>query len=181
VSEQDSVAGFLERLADGTPTPGGGAAAALTAATAAALLGMVSRVVSRRAAPPATPAEADELRHRALALIAEDAHAYAEFVAARRSTSAGDVARDRALVRATEAPLAVARVGDAILERCAALATVASGPVRSDLDVAVTLARAARNAACNTVRANTGDLRDRAEATRLEDEVDRLSRAESQR
>ena len=178
--ESQPVASLLDRLADGSPTPGGGAAAALTAAAAAALLGMVTRVVSRRSPPaiaasgPAPPAEeADDLRRRALALMDADAAAYRVVVAARRAAS-GDAGFDRALVAATEPPLEVARLGRAIIDRCAALGPSASGAVRSDLAVAATLARAALDAASITVRANASDLRDRPTAERIERELARV-------
>ncbi len=166
---------LLARLADGSPAPGGGAAAALTAAMAAALLGMVFRVMARRSTSPMDPTEADELRRRALALMTEDAVAYSAVVEARRATSGGEAAMDRALLRATETPLEVARLGGIVLERCVTLAPVVSGAVRSDLDVAATLARAARDAAFLTVRANVGALRDRAAAGRIESELARLT------
>jgi formiminotetrahydrofolate cyclodeaminase len=177
VLESETVASLLERLADGSPAPGGGAAAALTAAAAAALLGMVSRVVARSASPPTTAEDADDLRRRALALMNEDAVAYRAFVDARHATRDRDAAVERALLRATETPLEIARVGGTILERCRALARSASGAVRSDLDVAAALARAARDAACITVRANVGTLRDRAAAGRIETAVAKLTSA----
>ena len=173
--ESEPVASLLERLADGSPTPGGGAAAALTAATAAALLGMVSRVVARRSTAAAAPAEVDDLRRRALALVTEDARAYRGVVEARQVASGRAAALERALLEAAEPPLEVARLGGAILQRCAALVGSASGAVRSDLDVAATLARAALDAACLTARANARDLHDRAAAGRLESELSRLT------
>jgi glutamate formiminotransferase/formiminotetrahydrofolate cyclodeaminase len=50
--ETSGEGSFLDRLADGTPTPGGGSAAAYAGAMAAALVGMVARLTEGRRSSP---------------------------------------------------------------------------------------------------------------------------------
>lgn len=89
--ESETVKSLLSRLASGSATPGGGAAAALAAATAAALVAMVRRVTTRGAVSGDRLAEivanADQLRERLTALIAEDIDAYQKVLEARRLKS----------------------------------------------------------------------------------------------
>jgi formiminotetrahydrofolate cyclodeaminase len=168
------IESFLGRLAEGSPTPGGGAAVALVTATAAALVAMVARVALARAddAELREIADAaDRARRQALALVSEDADAYAAVVAARRG---GDPSSAAALTRATEAPLAVARTSGTVLDLAATLAPRARPATRSDLRVAVGLAHATLHGAADTARANLHDVDDRAFVERVESELTRI-------
>jgi len=174
-SASPSLEGFLAALAEGTPTPGGGAAVALTVAIAAALVGMVARVTLRKGADATVESladSADRRRAEALAGVGEDADAYAAVVRARRAGSPEAFAA--ALVRATDAPLAVARVAHDVLALAATLAPVARRSARSDLAVGADLAAGALDGAARTVRANLGELGDRPYVTRVGDEITKL-------
>ena len=154
---------FLAALACGDPTPGGGTAAALGGALAAALVAMVSRATGAR--DPATTDEmtaiairADELRGHLTALVTEDMEAYRGVVDARQSKLRDEV--ERALRRATEVPLMVARDTQSVLTLCAAVATRARKSTLSDLGVAAALGWAGLEASALTARTNLGDLQD---------------------
>jgi formiminotetrahydrofolate cyclodeaminase len=156
-----SVAAFLDALGDATPAPGGGGAAALVTATAAALVAMVARVAQRHAAGDTGFTglidDADRVRERALRLIDEDGDAYRAVVAARR---AGGAPAARALVRATETPLAVAAAAADVLDLAGRVTPGIRVSTQSDVAVAAWLAWAAIQAASCTARANLADCTD---------------------
>ncbi|MDX6355406.1 MAG: methenyltetrahydrofolate cyclohydrolase, partial [Streptomyces sp.] len=106
-----TIDGYLERLAAREPAPGGGAAAALHAAQGAALLGMVARYTTgeKYAAyadeVAAITIESDQLRTRALELAAEDAAAFTAVTDAYRLPRGDEdekAARSRAIAAALE-------------------------------------------------------------------------------
>lgn len=171
-----TLAGFLEQLAAGTPTPGSGAAAAVTGAAAAALLAMVCRVTARRASSSTlteAAARADTLRHRLLGLASEDAAAYAAVIAARRGSEAGRAeAVEAAMRHATGVPLDLARASGEVLALAALLADEVSDAVLGELAVALELARAACAGAAVTVRLNVHDVRDTAFVTEAREALD---------
>ena len=169
-----SVDAFLAALASGKPIPGGGAAAALSGALAAALVAMVGRVTAARdasveAAANAIVTEADDLAARLARLVTEDMDAYRSVVEARRS--GGGPAMERALVRATEVPMALARRSRDVLALDETLAPVARKSALSDLAVAATLAWGALESGALTARANLADLPDADFARTSEDEL----------
>lgn len=168
-----SIASFLDRLADGSPTPAGGSAIALVTATAAALVAMVARVAVARTGEAAVREiveAADRCRRQALALVTEDANAYAAVIDARRAGTGVDAA----LTRATETPLLLARTSGLVLELAASLAPHARPATRSDVGVAVALAHATLHGAAQTARANLHDVADDAFAERVESELARI-------
>jgi formiminotetrahydrofolate cyclodeaminase len=158
------LASFLDRLASGSPAPGGGAAVALAAAASAALVGMVCRVTARQAPSEAlahVAREADALRLRLIDLIQEDAEAVMAVVGARRRPMEHRSAAIRsALVRATEIPLNIARASERVLELCDRLVTTARASAVADLGVAATLATSALEGAALTARVNVLDIED---------------------
>jgi methenyltetrahydrofolate cyclohydrolase len=186
---------FGERLAAGTPTPGGGSAAALAGSLAAALVEMVCGLTIGKEAYRAHEAEVTVVRDRArtlrrdlLAMVDRDAEAYDAVMAALRlpkGTDAEKAARKEALGRAnataTDIPLATA-------ECCAALMGLARGLVGkgnrnalSDLGTSATLAEAGLRGALMNVRINLPGFPDTAKAaiirdraSGLEAEADRL-------
>ena len=163
-SSELSLSAFLGALASGAPVPGGGAAAALCGALAAALAAMVGRVAIARDAVKADEAsvlveKADQLAGRLSALVGEDVRAYEGVVVAGRSNE-GAGAVQRALVRATETPLMMARGCRDVLVLSEALAADARPRTVSDLGVAAALAWGALEAAVLTVRANLADVTD---------------------
>ena len=161
---EESLPAFLTALASAAPAPGGGAATALCGALAAALLAMVGRVTvghdpSETGEMGPLVARADQLAQRLAELVTEDMHAYEGVMAARRSGEGGD-AMQRALARATETPLMMARSSRDVLVLCEAVAARARPRTISDLGVAATLAWGALEAAALTARANLADVTD---------------------
>lgn len=161
---EEFLPAFLTALASAAPAPGGGAAAALCGALAAALVAMVGRVSAARdpsgtSEAGALVARADQLAQRLTRLVTEDMHAYEGVMAARRSGEGPD-AMQRALARATEAPLMMARSSRDVLALCETVAPRARPRTVSDLGVAAALAWAALEAAALTARANLADVAD---------------------
>ena len=164
---------FLVALASGDATPGGGAAAALGGALAGALVAMVSRATAARDPGArdemmAIAMRADELRERLTGLVTQDMDAYRGVLDARKSKQPGEA--ERALRRATEVPLMIARCSQSVLTVCETAAARARASTLSDLGVAAALGWAALEAGALTARTNLGDLQDAAfaEASELE-------------
>ena len=175
---------FAERLADRTGVPGGGAAAALVGALGSALCSMAGAftVGKRRYADVEGDvvrlmAEAEDVRERLLALVAEDAEGFAP-VSEALALPRDDPRRPEALERATQgacmAPLAV--MGEccrAVLlleemgEKCSRL-------LLSDVASGALLVRASLEAACINVYVNTASLTDRRQADVIESAASEL-------
>lgn len=177
--ESETVAGFLSRVASGSPTPGGGASAALAGALAAALVGMVCRVTAHHDASVPGQAEgarrADELRQRLTALIGADAEAYQRVLeAGRLPAPALADALEPALAGATRVPLEVAACSGDVLALCEALADRARRSVLGDLGVAACLAWSALESAALIARINLKRQADRTAVGAQEGELERL-------
>ena len=183
---EQSLADFLGALASASPAPGGGAAAALCGALAAALAAMVGRVAAGRDrsgadATDALVSSADLLVQRLATLVADDMRAYEGVMEARRSKEGPD-AMQRALTRATETPLMMAKSSLEVLTLCGRLAPHARPRTASDLGVAAALAWGALEAAALTVRANLAELPDDRFTRTVESELaDMLARAQTTR
>jgi glutamate formiminotransferase/formiminotetrahydrofolate cyclodeaminase len=177
-AEAASETDFLERLAEGTATPGGGAAAAYAAAMASALVAMVARLTQGKKkyadVEPRMRAiveQADELRRGFAAATAKDSAAFEAVLQAmrlpqesedekgRRAASIEQATRTAALV-----PLEVARDAARVAELGAEAAETANVNAISDAASAVALARASLQAAALNVRINAGALSDRSAA-----------------
>jgi len=185
--QEDTVAGWLGRLASAAPAPGGGAAAALAAAAGAALVEMVVNLTVGRAAyaahadeVAAIGVEAGGLRQRALDLMTADADAFEAVMAAYRlpKQTADEQRRRRAAIqdataRAAEPPLRVAEVAGRVVELAAALPGRSNPNVLSDVGVAAALARAALASAAINVEVNLAGLTDEAVRLPLRAELDR--------
>ena len=166
---------FLTALGSGAPAPGGGAAASLCGALAAALVAMVCRVTAERdpsAASEVSPsmARADELWQRLAGLVTDDMDAYRRVIDARRSGGGPDAVQ-RALTRATEVPLMLARGSREVLALCESVAPRARASALSDLGVAAALAVGALESGVLTARANRADVTDARFARASEDEL----------
>ena len=167
---------FIERLASGSPTPGGGSAAAMSGAMGAALLAMVANLTAGRdkyAAhgefADAMLARADGLRAAFVAAVDKDAVAYGGVAAVfsmPKSTPEEKAARGQAmqsaLKEAASAPLEVMGLSlDAL-----GLAKDAIGKTNpncaGDLGVAALSLRAALCGAWLNVLANLGGIKDEA-------------------
>jgi glutamate formiminotransferase/formiminotetrahydrofolate cyclodeaminase len=189
-----SEGAFLDRLAEGSATPGGGSAAAFAGAMAAALVGMVARLTMGKKKYAAVEgrmgeiaARADELRAAQHRAVTQDAQAFEAVMAAYRlpKGDAVEVQRRQAAIgqathRAAEVPLQVA--ADAV-ETLALAVEVVRGGNRNALSDAVSgtaMARAAQKAAGMNVRVNAASAADRqAAASWLEQLAGLEARAEA--
>jgi formiminotetrahydrofolate cyclodeaminase len=157
----ESVGDFLDRLASGTPAPGGGAAAALAGSSAAALVAMVCRVTLKRSSSPtltAIAAEADDLRRRLWDLAARDAGAFEQVIAARRGPESERAAAVAAAMReATAVPVDIALASARVVELCDGAHDEARASALGDLAVGALLGAAAVEAAAVTARSNLVD------------------------
>ena len=149
----EPVRGFLDQLADRTPTPGGGGAAAVTGAMAAGLVAMAARFSATRLPGAGELADqADELRRRLAQLADMDAQAYAAVLEALRlprEASQRQVKRQEALLGAALVPLEIAGIGAQVAVMAARLAETGNPNLRGDAVTGAVLAAAsARSAAC---------------------------------
>ena len=172
-----TVAEFLDRLADRTPTPGGGAVAAGAGALSCAMGRMVAaysvgKKTSEEVRGRVEPAREklrrlDELLRR---LMAEDAVAYAHMTGVDRS----DVpAHQAAVIAAVSVPLGIAAAASEALEVLDDLKADASRYLLSDLGVAVMADATARSAAYS-VRVNLPEVADPGTRDRLADDIRRI-------
>lgn len=158
------VAAFLERLAAGSPTPGGGSAAALAGALAAALGRMVAALTLGKPRYAAVAAELHALAARLARaqgmlrrLMDEDAAAYSALSAALKLDAAdpqraAQVADAAGL--AARVPLETAAIAAEVGHELERLAAVGNPRLRPDVEAGLHLARAAVQAAAANVRAN---------------------------
>jgi formiminotetrahydrofolate cyclodeaminase len=191
-----TIDGYLERLAAREPAPGGGAAAALHAAQGAALLGMVARYTTgeKYAAHAdevaSITAESDQLRTRALELAAEDAAAFTAVTDAYRLPRGADdekAARSLAIAAALEGaarpPADVIAVAARVIALAERLLPFGNPNVVTDIAAATEAARAAATTARVNVEINLGGIKAepvRAELAGAIAEVDALAaRAEA--
>jgi formiminotetrahydrofolate cyclodeaminase len=152
----ETIGGFLGRLADRAPAPGGASAAALHVALGAALLGMVARYTTgekyaeHQMAIGHIITEVDELRGIALRLAEADEDAFSA------------VARAYHLPKATDAEEsarceAIARV---VVDLAEALAAIGNHNVIADVAAAAEAARAAAASARVSVEINLAGITD---------------------
>lgn len=168
-------AGFLDRLAAGTATPGGGSAAANAGAMAAGLVAMVGRLTLGKKKYAGVEArmleivdQADRLRKDLEAAVAADSQAFEEVLEAMRMAKATDQEKaqraqaiEQASVHATAVPLATARNAAEALELAAEVAATGNVNAASDAASAGALARAALTAATVNVKVNAATVLDR--------------------
>ncbi|MFN2460993.1 MAG: cyclodeaminase/cyclohydrolase family protein [Candidatus Velthaea sp.] len=165
---------YLERLASAAPTPGGGSAACFVGAMSAALVAMVARITAGaekfhaiREPAGVIASGADTLRARFLAARPIDEAAYGAVVAAQslpRQTAAERTARTErlqaALRLAAEAPLVAAGLAADAISLCEAAAGLHNDQLSSDIECALSFARAALDAGVANVRINHRYLND---------------------
>jgi formiminotetrahydrofolate cyclodeaminase len=165
-----TIDAFCQKLAARIPTPGGGSVAALSAALGCALGSMVARFSKDEE----QAARWDARRGRFLDLVAEDSAAYDEVSAALKLPKehpARAAALQASLAKAAAPPAEGLREIARFAEELAAFAPKAKGSVASDLAVAAYEAEAAGRGFLLNVRANTGSLKDRVTAERLDSEA----------
>lgn len=181
----ERIRDFLEALASAEPTPGGGSAAALSGALAAALVSMVCNLTLGKKGYEAVQGEMETIRMRSEALRGEliclleaDMRAYqcvmATYRLPRRTAeekAAREAALQKALVEATEVPLAIAQACAEVMELALPAAQKGNRWAASDAGVAALLAEAALHGALLNVRTNLGGLSDEALAQRVRERM----------
>jgi methenyltetrahydrofolate cyclohydrolase len=171
--QDQSVGGFLSRLADRVPAPGGGASAALHAAQAAALLAMVGRYsngakyAEHRAEIDEVVSESDRLRSRALQLAVDDEVAFSAVAAAYGLPKSTDEEKaDRstaiaeALVGAAQPPAETVQVAADLVDLAERILPVGNRNVLSDVAAAAEALRAAAVVGQVNVEVNLSGIRD---------------------
>jgi formiminotetrahydrofolate cyclodeaminase len=185
-----TLSAFLDEVAAGTPVPGGGSVAAIAGALAAALGEMVVNFTDQNALDPEAAAALRDalpaltsLRRVLMAAADEDEAAYAGYRAALalpRGTdtekAARQTARQEALLRATEAPLAVARAAHELLHLLETVARAGNRRLGDDAALGALLAETALRGALLNVRGNAALLADPDRAAGYREEADRLER-----
>jgi formiminotetrahydrofolate cyclodeaminase len=181
---------FDDRLAAGTPTPGGGSAAALAGSLAAALIRMVCDLTIGKEAyrahePILRPMnqEAEAMRRELLGLVDQDASAYDGVMQALRLPKTTDVekaARRAALARAnlaaTEVPLRTAEICSRILALAVELVPRGNRNALSDIGTAAFLAEAGLRGALMNIRINLGGLAEAERAAAIRARAEALER-----
>ncbi len=163
---------FSERLAAGTPTPGGGSAAALSGVLAASLIHMVCELtIGREAyreheeAVRAMRDRAGALRRDLLVLVDRDAEAYDDVMKAIRmpkGSEAEKTTRKKALAQAnlfaTETPMTTAEACAALMRLAVELVDRGNRNAISDVGSAALLAYAGLRGGVLNVRINLAGL-----------------------
>ncbi len=161
---------FIEQLAAPTATPGGGSASAAAGAMAAALAQMVAGMSRGKKAFVQYERELSDaiaalskLREELKAAIDADAASYdavvKAFKASKESTSNNGLVTE-ALKQATNVPLSVAQRAQEIAQWAEKLGPITNPKMASDLGVAKSLARAAKEGALANVEINLEGLED---------------------
>jgi glutamate formiminotransferase/formiminotetrahydrofolate cyclodeaminase len=184
---------FLDRLASGTPTPGGGSAAAHVGATAAALVAMVARLTVGKKAyadvesrMKAVIEQAEALRADLTLAVDRDAAAFDAFMAALKLPKESDdekAARDDAIETATHGaaavPLDVGRMAVQVLSLAADVAEAGNKNAASDAGAASAMAGAALDAAALNVKINAQSAKDQAAVNQWMADVEHLEKERS--
>jgi formiminotetrahydrofolate cyclodeaminase len=182
----ENISGFLGRLAERVPAPGGGAAAALQAAQGAALLGMVARYTTgpeyaeHQLMIGRIIAETDELRSLALRLAEADEDAFAAVADAYRLRAATDEEESaradaiaRALVNAAWPQARVISLAGLVVDLAEALSLIGNRNVIADVAAAAESARASAATARVNVEVNLASVADEEASLEMIAEADR--------
>lgn len=174
-----SCRAFVAALASSAPTPGGGGAAALAGAVGTALGNMVGALsVGKKKYAPVEPelrammARCDELQAALLDQVQADAACFAPLAAAyaipKDDPTRADVL-EQATFNACSAPLEIMRLCAEAIDVIEVFAEKGSRLAVSDAGCGAVLCKAALQAASLNVFINTGALRDRAAAGKLDE------------
>ncbi len=169
-----SVAGFIESLASGEPTPGGGSASAIAGSMGAGLVSMVANLTLGRKKYAAIAdtvekmqLEAEALRHRLLALADADSDAYGKVMSAfkmSKDTPEQKELRSKAIQEglkgAAEVPFKVAEAAVAVRRLAGEISAIGNPNAHSDAAVAQALAVAAFKGAAANVAINLDSIKD---------------------
>lgn len=166
-----SPAGFVEEVAQGTPTPGGGAVSALVGALAAALAEMVGKLTVGKKRYASVESEmrtaatnAESLCKKLLEAVTQDTAAFNAVMAANRLDKTNPVREGEiqaALFGAANVPLDVMRLSLEAMRIARVVAEKGSLSAVSDAAVGVYLALAAIEGAGLNVRVNALGITDR--------------------
>lgn len=192
---QATIAEFTNELASAAPAPGGGSAAALSGALGASLVAMVCRLTIGRKNYQEVSAQfeailprADALRAELVGLMQEDADAYAQVMNAYQLPKESDAdksargeAIQRALKRAAEIPLQVAKACAQVLEMSVTTAAHGNKNAASDAGAGALLAEAGLRAALLNVEINLGLIQDNEFNAALRAQLDALKQAAGKR
>lgn len=170
-----TVAEFLDALADRVPAPGGGATAALHVAQAAALVAMVGRYSdgpkydAQRDVISSAVQAADSIREEALTLADDDEAAFSKVSAAYALPRGTDAEKERrraaisaALAEAAEPPMGVVAAAMRVVDLAAVLVPIANRNLIADLAAAAEAARAGAATARVNIEVNMSGIRDEA-------------------
>lgn len=171
-----SVQDYVERLAEGTPVPGGGSAGALCGALGAALCSMVSNLSVGRENLKAAWEEMESIEEDAKALtlhyldlVDGDAASYEKVIAATRlprttveEKNTRVVALEEAFKKATLAPLESLRAAEKLMKLARSAIERGNPNAVSDAGAALHFARAAAVVALANVRTNLLSIKDKA-------------------
>lgn len=169
-----TIENFTEKLAEGTPFPGGGSVAALCGALAAALSSMVSNLTYGREkfkhaweAMGRIRGEAEALSRHFLDLVDDDAATYQEVMAAYRLNKETEEEKEvrlaavqQAIRKATLVPLETLRAAEKVMRTAKAALERGNPNTLTDAGAAVHLARAAAAIAMANVRINLASVGD---------------------
>jgi formiminotetrahydrofolate cyclodeaminase len=161
---ENSLQQFRNRVAAGTPTPGGGAVAAVAATLAAALLQMVCTISDRRKADEGMSAIAAsvEICGEELARCAEeDIRVFDRYLAVRKLGDRSAKAElQRCLLACSEVPLVAAEAVAKLQALAPKLELDCPEFLLSELAAARYLLDASRKGLLSSVRANLAELQD---------------------
>jgi formiminotetrahydrofolate cyclodeaminase len=150
---EQSLASFLDAVAEATPAPGGGSSAACATALGAALVEMAAGIAGDSEAA----ARASGLRARAVELAETELSSYAPVLEAMRlprDDPSRSTRLQSALVEASRSPLAVAEAAAEVAELGVVVARDSSNEVSGDALTGTLLAEAACTAAATLVEIN---------------------------
>ncbi len=181
---EKSCCAFAEALASKAPVPGGGGAAALAGALGTALGSMVANFTTGKKKYAAYEEEIQavlrdmaQIQARLLALVDEDAEAFAPLSAAYaipKGAPGRAETLETAALNACKAPREMAALCGQAIERLDVLLEKGSVLLLSDVGCGALLCGAALQSAALNVFVNTSTLQNREQAQAIETEVDAL-------
>jgi formiminotetrahydrofolate cyclodeaminase len=190
-SADRSLAAYLDEVAAGMPAPGGGSVTAVVGALAAALGEMVANLTLGREKYADVEESLRPVRDRLTmvrsslldAAVADEAayQSYRDAASLPRTSDGEKIARtdamQRALIAATDVPLAAARYAYEVAEILQSVARDGNPRVRSDAALGALLAETALRGALLNLRGNAAMLADRELAATYLTDADLLENA----
>ena len=192
---EESLNQFIQKLASGTPTPGGGSAAALGGAMAAALSEMVCNLTIGKEKYSSVQEEVKEekeklasCRKRLMEAVDEDSKAFDEVMKAfgmPKDSEEEKEARRKAIQNAyklaASVPMETAEKCMEVLEHSAVVAKIGNKSSITDAGSSALLAHASLNAALLNVRINLSGIKDREFAEKMGRRVEEIQKQADER